>query len=213
MNIKMKQWERRAGPMAKAGMANWARWAVLPLAFSLSGCLSLSPDVPDTLLELTPQKTVQAGVARSGDLASAIAVLDPETPAKLDVLRVPVQSSTSEIAYLKDALWAEKPARQFSRLLAETIRAGGTRLVLDATDGRYQAATRLTGQLLEMGYDARSQSVIVRYDAVLSRADGSIANRRFESTVPGVSAKSGAIAPALNQAANDVAAQVAEWVG
>ena len=199
--------------MPHATMANWARRAVLPLALGLSGCLSLSGDVPDSLLELTPQKTVQAGTARSGNLVQALAVVDPETSAKLDVLRVPVQSAASEITYLKDAVWVEKPARQFSRLLAETIRAGGTRLVLDATDGRFQASTRLTGQLLDMGYDATSQSVIVRYDAVLTRADGSISNRRFESRVPGISANAGAVGPALNQAANDVAAQVADWVG
>ncbi|MFA7596141.1 MAG: ABC-type transport auxiliary lipoprotein family protein [Novosphingobium sp.] len=199
--------------MPNATRANWARLMALPLALGLSGCLSLSGDVPDSLLELTPQRAVQAGTARSGNLAQAIAVVDPETPAKLDVLRVPVQSNATEITYLKDAVWVEKPARQFSRLLAETIRAGGTRLVLDATEGRFQASTRLTGQLLDLGYDAASQSVIVRYDAVLTRSDGSISNRRFESRVPGISAEAGAVGPALNQAANDVAAQVADWVG
>jgi cholesterol transport system auxiliary component len=209
----MEQRESRAERMANRGMAKWARLAVLPLALGLSGCLSFSADVPDSLLELTPQKTVQPGVARSGNFAQAIAVIDPETAAKLDVLRVPVQSSASEITYLKDAVWVEKPARQFSRLLAETIRASGSRLVLDATDGRFQAATRLGGQLLDMGYDAPSQSVIVRYDAVMTRPDGSISNRRFESKVPGISPSAASVGPALNQAANDVAAQVAEWIG
>jgi cholesterol transport system auxiliary component len=213
----MEQYSKGAKRMADGTMAGRKRLAALPLVLALSlglsGCLSLSPDVPDSLLELIPQKTVQAGVARSGNLDQAIAVVDPEAPAKLDVLRVPVQGSASDITYLKDAVWVEKPARQFGRLLAETIRANGTRLVLDSTDGRYQAATRLGGQLLDMGYDAPSQSVVVRYDAIVTRPDGSISNQRFESKVPGVLPVSAAIGPALNQAANDVAQQVANWIG
>lgn len=199
--------------MANPGWAKWARLAALPLALALSGCLSLSADAPETLLELTPAKTVPAGSSRSGTFAGAIAVIDPDTPEKLDVDRVPVQTSDSQLAYLKDAVWVEKPARQFARLLAETIRAGGTRLVLDSTDHKFQAATRLTGQLIEMGYDARSSSAVIVYDAVLTRPDGSIANRRFASEVSGISPTAGAVGPALNEAANDVAAQVAEWVG
>lgn len=209
----MEQRKQGAKPMANPVWAKWAQLAVLPLALALSGCLSLSAEPPKSLLELTPTKTVSAGSTRTGTFAEAIAVIDPDTPEKLDVDRVPVQNSASEVTYLKDAVWVEKPARQFARLLAETIRAGGTRLVLDSTDHKFQAATWLTGQLIEMGYDARSQSVIIIYDAVLTRPGGSITNRRFESEVSGISADVRQVGPALNEAANDVAAQVAEWVG
>jgi cholesterol transport system auxiliary component len=40
-----------------------------------------------------------------------------------------------------------------------------------------------------------------------------VQSQRFESVVPGVIAKPGPVGVALNQAANDVAAQIAEWVG
>jgi len=46
-----------------------------------------------------------------------------------------------------------------------------------------------------------------------TNADGTLSERRFESQVPGVSPSAEAVAPALNKAANDVAKQVAEWVG
>lgn len=55
--------------------------------------------------------------------------------------------------------------------------------------------------------------MIVRFDAVLRTANGAIQTRRFESTVPGVAAQAVPVGEALNRAANEVAAQVADWVG
>jgi cholesterol transport system auxiliary component len=124
-----------------------------------------------------------------------------------------VQVSDSDIAYLKDATWVEKPARLFQRLLSETIRAGGTRLVVAEGDLGYTAATKLSGRLLDMGYDAASDSVVVRYDAVLVTPDGKVRTRRFESRMSDVEPKADAVGPALNDAANAVAGEVAAWVG
>jgi cholesterol transport system auxiliary component len=98
-------------------------------------------------------------------------------------------------------------------LLAETIRAKGKRLVIEQGDASEGGKSILAGRLLDMGYDARSQSVVVRFDAMREDPAGNTATRRFEATVPGVSPKVEAVAPALNKAANDVAAQVADWVG
>lgn len=185
----------------------------LGLALALGGCLSFGSEPPDTLFNLTPSRVAAAGTGASGTAAQAISVLEPQASARLDVMRVPVQVDDASVAYLKDAQWVEKPARLFSRLLEESIRAKGTRLVVDGSDAEYSAQTKLSGQLLDLGYDARSGSVLVRYNAVLQTPNGEIRTRLFESTVPGVSATAGAVRPALNQAANDVAGQVADWVG
>lgn len=179
----------------------------------LGGCLSLGSKPPEQLISLTPDRAAPAGEIGGGTLANAIVVLNPDADQRLDVNRVPVQVDASGVAYLKDAVWVERPARQFRHLLAETIRAGGKRLVLEGDDIEVGARTVLSGRLLDMGYDARSQSVVVRYDALRENPDGSVASRRFESVVPGVSATAAAVAPALNEAANEVAKQVAEWVG
>ena len=189
--------------------------ALLPVALALvlSGCVSLSPDPPESLLTLTAARTAPAGAAVSGEAATALAVVEPATDQRLNVVRVPVQVSDSDLAYLKDAIWVEKPARLFQRLLAETIRSGGTRLVVAEGDLGYTAATKLSGRLLDMGYDAASGSVVVRYDAVLATADGKVRSRRFENRVSGVEAKAEAVGPALNEAANAVAGDVAAWVG
>lgn len=199
--------------MTGLGSHKWLLLAAPALSFALSGCLSLSPKVPDSLLVLTAERTAPAGAASNGTMAQALAVGEIDAPQKLDVPRVPVQTADSTLAYLKDAVWVEKPARQFTRLLSETIRAGGARMVLDGADAPHRAATRLGGHLLEMGYDAPSQSVIVRFDAVLTRPDGTIATRRFENEVSDIPAEAKFVGPALNQAANAVAAQVADWVG
>ena len=189
--------------------------ALLPATFALllAGCVSLSPKPPPSLLTLTSARTAPAGTTSTGDAATALAVVEPETEQRLGVVRVPVQTSDSTLAYLKDAIWVEKPARLFQHLLSETIRAGGTRLVVAEGDFGYAAATKLSGRLLDMGYDAASSSVVVRYDAVLQTPDGKVRTRRFENRVSDVEPKVEAVGPALNEAANAVAGDVAAWVG
>ena len=140
-------------------------------------------------------------------------MIEPAVPQKLDVRRVPVQVNAANVAYLEDAMWVEKPARLFRQMLAETIRAEGKWLVIDGIERQYSAQTRLTGQLLDMGYDAASQSAVVRFEAVLEGPGGTLATRRFESVVKGIAPKPAQVGPALNDAANDVARQVVEWVG
>ena len=97
-------------------------------------------------------------------------------------------------------------------LLAETIRASGKRLVFEDDQAEAKGNLRLTGRLTAMGYDARSRSVIVRYDALFQAADGTMMSRRFEAVGKSVLPKGPAVAEALNVAANDVARQVADWV-
>ena len=184
-----------------------------PLAvLLLGGCLSFGPQVPATLFDLTPDAVAAPGSGSSGTLESAILVLEPEAEQRLDVTRVPVQIDDAQVAYVKDAMWIERPARLFQRLVAETLRAKGTRLVLDSDPGAGNTL-RLGGRLLDMGYDARTSEAVVRFDAVRTQPGGRIDTRRFEARVPGITAKPAALGPALDRAANEVAAQVAEWVG
>lgn len=185
---------------------------LLGLSMLLSGCISFGPEPPDQLLSLTPRSTAPAGEIAGGTVGAAIVVLDPDTNRRLDVTRVPVQINGSSLAYLAGANWVERPARLFRGLLAETLRARSKRLVIEGSDYDTAANATLSGRLLDMGYDAREQAVIVRYDAVLSDAEGKVRSRRFEAKVPGVSADAIAVGPALNEAANDVATQVADWV-
>ncbi len=193
-----------------------SRISAFALLAALGGCVSISPggsEMPESLMTLTPTSTSAAGSISSGNLANAIAVIEPEAPQRLNVTRVPVQVNDAQVAYLQNAIWVEKPARLFRRLLAETISARSDRLVIDGADPDLSAQTRLYGTLLDMGYDVRTSSVVIRYDAIREFTNGDIQTRRFESVVPGVTADAASVGPALNQAANDVAAQVADWIG
>lgn len=186
---------------------------VLAAAALLGGCVKLGPKAPSQLINLTPARAAPAGAIASGRVVDAIVVLDPDTDRRLDVQRVPVQVDPATVAYVKNAQWVERPARLFRRLLAETLRAKGQRLVLEGGDTEAGGKLILSGRLLDMGYDAASRSVVVRYDALRSDSQGTVQARRFEAVVPGVKPAATAIAPALNQAANDVAGQVADWIG
>lgn len=185
--------------------------ACAAVAMALSGCVSLGHKVPDTLLSLTAQSAPAAGAAASGSVRDALVVLEPAAEARLAVTRVSVQIDDANIAYLKNTMWVERPSRQFQRLLAETLRARGGRVVIEG-DGS-ALGPRLGGRLLDMGYDARTRSAVVRYDAVRELAGGKIETRRFESVVPVADAEGKYVGPALNQAANAVASAVADWIG
>lgn len=204
--------------MTGPGSVPFGRLCVALGAFvSPAGCVSIGRggDEPaDQLFTLTSTAMAPAGTAAQGNLASALAVIEPGVPQYLDEMRVPVQVNANAIAYLQDAFWIEKPARLFQRMLTETIRATSTtRLVVGGGELEYAAQTQLGGELMAMDYDAARRAVIVRYDAVLRLPDGSLRTRRFESEVTGVAPDALSVGPALNRAANAVAEQVAEWVG
>ena len=193
-------------------MTRLSHFAILAPALLLGGCLSFGGEPPESLLTLTPTATAPAGSGGSSSAGTAIVLQEFDAPSALNVTRVPVQVTDTELAYLKDAVWVEKPADLFRRLIAETIRTRSNRVVVDGDDPGVLAENRLTGTLRQFGYDARDGSVRVVFDAVRPGEGSAATTRRFEAIVPGVTADVASVGPALNQAANDVAAQVADWV-
>lgn len=185
----------------------------VPLLLALSGCISLGSEPPTSLLTLSPEASAPVGPgAGSGTDQPVIAILTIDTPAKLDVLRVPVAVTETEIAYLQEAYWIEKPARLFRRLVGETIRSRGQAMVVDGDNTATLATLTLKGTLIDMGYDAPTSSAVVRFDAVRVDKDGKVTTRRFEARETSVIAETRAVGAALNVAANKVAKDVADWV-
>ena len=182
-------------------------------ALTLAGCISFGEKPPPSLLTLTPAATVAAGTERSAAAGTAVTVVTPAVPQALQTLRVPVQATTTSIAYIKDAQWVEQPNKLFQHLLAETIAARTGRVVLDPRQSTLDPGTRLTGTLQSFGLDAASGQAVVTYDAELARNNGeTIETRRFSAQVP-ASANPQSIATALNAGANQVATEVADWLG
>lgn len=187
------------------------RLAPLAALLALSGCISFGEDPPPTLFNLTPA-TPESQTEITGSVENALIVEEPSTSQRLSVTRVPVQVDASNVAYLQDAMWVERPTRLMQALIAETVRARSGRVVFEGDDTDASGGTLLSGRLLEMGYDARDGSVIVRFDALLHREGQQTVARRFESRIPGIAPEANAVGPALNRAANDVAGQIADWI-
>lgn len=183
------------------------------LSASLAACVSFGAKAPPSLLVLTATSSVQGGAAQSGATSDAFIVLLPEVPRKIDTNRVPVQIDDSSIAYLKDAVWADKPARLMQLLLMETISAKTGRLVLNEVDAGGKAQQFLTGSLIEFGIDASSMEAVVVYDAVKLVRGQVVEKRRFEAREPVLEVAAAPAGAALNKAANDIAVQIAAWVG
>lgn len=183
------------------------------LALSLGACVSFGGKAPPSMLVLTAANNVANGATKSGASGDALIVLLPETPRKLDSNRVPVQIDDSSIAYIKDAVWADKPSRLMQLLLMETIAAKSGRLVLNETDAGGKAQQYLSGSLLEFGVDAAASEAVVVYDAVKLVRGQSVEKKRFEARRPVSVVEAAPAGRALNEAANDVAAQISDWIG
>jgi cholesterol transport system auxiliary component len=187
---------------------------VLLALLPLSACISFGAKPPASLLDLTATQMVPVGQVQNGTTAKSITIQVPATPQSLTTARVPVQASPTSVAYVKDALWVEPPARLFARLLSDTIAARTARVVLTPAQSFADPGARLSGELRSFGVDAATQSAVVTYDAALIRGEGgTVEKRRFEAKVPVAVIDPTTVGTALNQGANQVAAEVSDWVG
>lgn len=185
----------------------------LPLIMALGACVSFGAKAPASMLVLTADNVVSAGTVRTASGADALVIQTPVVPSKLDTNRVPVQIDASSIAYLKDAFWADKPARLMQMLLIETVSAKSGNLVLNEIDAGGRAVRYLSGSLLEFGIDAATNEAVVVYDVVKIVRGSPTEKRRFEARRPVAVVEPLPAGTALNAAANDVAGQIADWAG
>jgi cholesterol transport system auxiliary component len=112
-----------------------------------------------------------------------------------------------------DAQWVDTPDRLFANLVSETIRRTTNRVVLSGGMTGLDPGLIVSGELQSFGYDAATGQAVVRFDGALSTAGGTrVETRRFEATAPS-DGSAASIGPALNRAGNQVAQQVATWIG
>jgi cholesterol transport system auxiliary component len=181
---------------------------------TLAGCVSFgASEPPPFLMSLTSDIKVDGGAERSGQQTDALVVRLPTSPQKLNTLRVPVQTRATGIAYLKDAIWVDKPVRLFHGMLTETIAAKNDRLVLTSTQAGGKAEHYLSGELVNFGLDGPRLEVVVTYDAVKMKVGQPIEKRRFEARESVYAAEPGPVGESLNKAANKVVNEVADWIG
>ena len=189
---------------------------LLPLvalgALSLSACFG-GKDVPPTLLTLTSAAPAPASVSRAADPGEAITIQVPVIPKELNTTRVPALVGPTAVAYIEDLQWVESPDKLLQDLIQETVIRTTSRVVLDPRQAALDPGVSLTGNLSRFGYDTQEGAVVIRYDGALSTGGGTrVETRRFEARVP-ADGTAATVGPALNAAANRVAADVASWVG
>jgi len=181
-------------------------------ALSLSACFG-GKKVPPTLLTLTSAAPLPASIARTAAAGEALTIDVPVISKELSTTRVPALVGPTAVAYIEGVQWVESPDKLFQDLLQETVVRTTGRVVLDPRQSSLNPGVKLTGTLTRFGYDTATGAVVVRYDGALASPGGErVATRRFEASVP-ADGTAASVGPALNAAANQVAAQVAAWVG
>lgn len=179
---------------------------------SLAACFG-GKKVPPTLLTLTAQAPAPASVSRIAAPGEAVTIDVPVVSKELASTRVPALVGPTAVAYIKGLLWVESPDKLFQDLLQETTVRTTGRVVLDPRQSSLDPGLKLTGTLTRFGYDTAEGMVIVRYDGALSTAGGTrVETRRFEARAP-ADGSAATVGPALNTAANQVALDVAKWIG
>jgi len=188
------------------------------VALALAGCslgslLGGGGKPPANLQTLTAEAPDPGPSARAANAGQAVTVAVPVVAKELRTGRVPVQVSPTDVQYVTNLQLADTPAKLFGNLVAETVRRTTNRVVLDPGQTTLDPGFLVSGELQRFGYDAATGQVVVTYDGALSANGGNrVETRRFTATSP-ADGTSATVGPALNIAANQVARDVAQWVG
>jgi cholesterol transport system auxiliary component len=180
---------------------------------SLGGMLGGGGKPPATLQTLTPEAADPGPMTRTVNAGQAVTIGLPIVSKELRTVRVPVQLNPTDIQYVANLQWVDTPDKLFQSLLAETVRRTTNRVVLDAHQTALDPGLVVSGALQRFGYDTASGQAVVVYDASLSTEGGTrVEARRFTASAP-ADGSAASVGPALNHAANQVAADVAKWIG
>jgi cholesterol transport system auxiliary component len=189
--------------------------ATIALAIGLSGCAGLlgGGKAPTTLVTLTPEAADPVQMTRAAAPGQAVTISTPSVTRELHTVRVPVQVNHVDVQYVANLTLADTPDRLFASLLSETVRRMTNRIVLNPQQTTLDPGLTVTGELQRFGYDAATGQVVVQYDGSLSSPGGNrVETRRFTATAP-ADGTAATVGPALNRAANQVALDVAKWIG
>ncbi|MEO7564020.1 MAG: ABC-type transport auxiliary lipoprotein family protein [Sphingomicrobium sp.] len=183
----------------------------LVLAAALGGCFG--GKAPATLYTLTPSAADPGSISRTASAGQAVTIAVPVIEKALRTTRVAVDLGATQVQYVKDVQLVDTPDRLFQQLVSETLRRTTGRVVLDPNQSTLDPGVLVTGQMQKFNYDSSTGQVIVQYDAALSSDGGrQIESRRFTAMAPS-DGTSATVGSALNTAANQVAADVARWIG
>lgn len=186
----------------------------IALAIALGGCSILGGGkAPATLFTLSSTAPDPGQITRSANAGQAVTITTPAIDKALRTNRIAVEVGPTQVQYVKNVQLVDYPDRLFQQLLAETVRRTTNRIVLDGRQSTLDPGLVVTGELQRFGYDSQSGQVVVQYDAAYSSEGGArVETRRFTASVS-ADGTPATVPDALNAAANQVAAEVAQWIG
>ena len=193
------------------------RTPILPLTLGLlsvavlGGCVRFGAKPPAALMTIQSAAKVAPGTVAEAS-QGVVTIIEPDVPKALMTVRVAVHTGDNSFAYIPKAYWVDTPRNLFRAVLAETVAARNGVLVLDSGQFSMAAGKRVTGDLIEFGVDARSRQAIVTFDAAVMDKSSVTTKRRFTASAPVGAITAEGAAPAIQDAANQVAVQVADWL-
>jgi cholesterol transport system auxiliary component len=180
---------------------------------SLGGLLGGSAKPPTYFQTLTSEAPDPGAITRTANAGQAVTIEVPSVAKELRTVRIPVQVTPTAVEYVTGVQWVDTPDRLFQQLVADTVRRTTNRVVLHPAQVGLDPGLTLHGQLERFGYDAQSGQVMVVFDGTLLAPGATqVESRRFTASAPADGTAS-TVGAALNRAANEVAGQIAQWIG
>jgi|GEM_PF-1884439 len=201
-----------------------ATWAALglTLALGLAACgplVEFGNSGPPPSLYALRSATTEDETPRA--LPSPLMVATPDPIAELRPPRIAVFTSLTGVSYLPNSRWIDPPSRLMARLLEERLRRASSGMVLSPRQFDVGYDFRLNTRLVGFHVDATGgeHTARVALEAVLLRtptkdmpAPQVIASARFATERPLRSVQPDHVTETLNAAANEVAAQLIDWI-
>ena len=190
---------------------------LLPLAFALTGCDGLLPSLgapPPNLYTLTPKNTFAAGLPQA---KWQLVVEEPVASGGLNVDRIALRASATEMKYFARARWTERAPRMFQTLLVESFENSGAIVAVGRKAIGLRSDYNLKTEMREFQaeyFDANGiPNVRVRLNAKLVKLPrrAIIASKTFEAVIKSEGTEMRQVIKAFDRALGKVLRHTVEW--
>jgi cholesterol transport system auxiliary component len=186
-------------------------------ALGLAGCEGLIPNLagpPANLYTLTPKSTFAAGLPR---VTWQLVVEEPVASGGLDVDRIALRASPTELKYFARARWTERAPRMVQTLLVESFENSGAIIAVGRKAIGLRSDFNLNTELREFQAEYFTPDGIptirVRLNAKMVQQPrrAIVASRTFEAAIKAEGKKIGHIIRAFDLALGKVLRHTVEW--
>ncbi len=197
---------------------NWLAWiCAMPLALGLVGCDSLLPSLggpPPNLYTLTPKSTFANGLPRAD---WQLVVEEPVASGGLNIDRIAMRASPTELKYYARARWTERAPRMLQTLLVESFENSGAIIAVGRKAIGLRSDYNLKTEMREFQAEYFEADGIptarVRLNAKLVKLPkrAIIASKTFEATMKSEGKEMRQIIQAFDTALGKVLRHTVEW--